>query len=150
MPCPSSPNPPRPEAVAAADRLHSAAIRLLRTARVADIRSGIGPARLSALSVLVYAGPMSLKRLAQIEQVRPPTMSRIVAGLERLGMARREASAEDRRAILLTATAKGRKTLEAGRKRRIAILAEMLDAFSGAELVVASAAAGLVLDRFQR
>ena len=150
MPRASSPKMVRPEATAAADRLHSAAIRLLRTARVADIRSGIGPARLSALSVLVYAGPMSLKRLAQIEQVRPPTMSRIVAGLERLGLARRAASRTDRRAILLTPTAKGRRTLEAGRLRRIVLLAERMDPFSGAELVVLSAAAGLVLERFQR
>lgn len=146
----SSPSLPRPDAVAAADRLHSAAIRLLRTARVADIRSGIGPARLSALSMLVYAEPMSLKRLAQIEQVRPPTMSRIIAGLERLKMVQRAASSKDRRAILLTATARGRKTLETARARRIGILAEKVEGFSGADLVVLSAAAGMVLDRFQR
>ena len=146
----SSPKRVRTEATGAADRLHSAAIRLLRFARVADIRSGIGPARLSALSVLVYAGPLSLKRLAQIEQVRQPTMSRIAVGLERLGLVRRTPSPKDRRAILLRPTALGLRTLEAARRRRIAILAEKMESFSGAELVVLAAAAGLVLERLQR
>src|SRR5258705_3126399 len=66
-----------------ADRLHSAAIHLLRFARKEDVLSGEGPARLSALSVLVFGGPMTLGQLASAEQVKPPTMSRIVAGMER-------------------------------------------------------------------
>src|SRR2546425_11795543 len=66
-----------------ADRLHSAAIHLLRRLRVRDRESGVGPAQLSALSVLVFGGPRSLGELADAEQVRPPTMSRIVAGVER-------------------------------------------------------------------
>jgi len=52
---------PRAETIAAADRLHSAAIHLLRRVRKQDEASGIGPAQLSALSVLVFA---ALKRLA--------------------------------------------------------------------------------------
>ncbi len=64
-----------------ADGLHSAAIHLLRQVRVEDRSSGIGPAQLSALSVLVFGGSMSLKRLAEVEQVKPPTMVRIVRGL---------------------------------------------------------------------
>ena len=44
-----------------ADRLHSAAIHLLRYARKQDVLSREGPARLSALSVLVFGGgPMTL------------------------------------------------------------------------------------------
>jgi len=74
---------PRAETIAAADRLHSAAIHLLRRVRKQDEASGIGPAQLSALSVLVFAGPKTLGELAAAEQVKPPTMSRIVTGLER-------------------------------------------------------------------
>jgi len=55
------------DVVELADGLHSAAIHLLRHVRAEDRASGIGPAQLSALSVLVFAGSMSLKRLAQIE-----------------------------------------------------------------------------------
>ena len=72
-----------------ADRLHSASIHLLRRLRVRDRESGVGPAQLSALSVLVFGGPRSLGELADAEQVRPPTMSRIVAGLERAGLVKR-------------------------------------------------------------
>src|SRR5271170_6671053 len=74
---------PRPATLAAADRLHSAAIHLLRRVRLKDVASGVGPAQLSALSVLVFAGPKTLGQLAAAEQVKPPTMSRIVAGLKR-------------------------------------------------------------------
>src|ERR1700687_1910748 len=73
----------RADTVAAADRLHSAAIHLLRRLRLQDAASGVGPAQLSALSVLVFAGPNTLCDLATAEQVKPPTMSRIVAALTR-------------------------------------------------------------------
>jgi DNA-binding MarR family transcriptional regulator len=105
-----------------ADKLHSAAIHLLRRLRVRDRESGIGPAQLSALSVLVFGGPKSLGELADAEQVRPPTMSRIVAGLNRVGLVRRAATKDGRR-LQLTATAKGRKMMWAGRKRRVELLA---------------------------
>src|SRR5438128_10699017 len=105
---------------AIADRLHSAAIRLLRMVRVQDTATGIGPARLSALSVLVFAGPMSLKALAEKEQVRPPTMSRVVAGLEKDGLVKREIVSEDRREIRLRSTPKGTRILQQGPRRRVA------------------------------
>src|SRR5947199_4494754 len=115
-----------------ADRLHSAAIHLLRRVRVRDRESGIGPAQLSALSVLVFGGPRSLGELADAEQVRPPTMSRIVAGLERAGLVRRHAT-EDGRRVRLEASAKGTKILEAGHKRRVESLAKALSSFTEKE-----------------
>jgi DNA-binding MarR family transcriptional regulator len=116
-----------------ADRLHSAAIQLLRRLRVRDRESGVGPAQLSALSVLVLGGgPRSLGELAEIEQVRPPTMSRIVAGLERAGLVRRHAT-EDGRRVRLEASAKGTKILQAGRQRRVESLAKALSSFSKKE-----------------
>src|SRR6266852_803487 len=108
-----------------ADRLHSAAIHLLRRLRVRDRESGVGPAQLSALSVLVFGGPRSLGALADAEQVRPPTMSRIVAGLERAGLVRRHAT-EDGRRVRLEASAKGAKILQEGRKRRVESLEKAL------------------------
>src|SRR5215813_15573104 len=100
-----------------ADQLHSAAIHLLRLVRVQDTASGLGPARLSALSVIVFGGPASLNHLARAEQVRPPTMSRIVDALEAEGLARRRANPQDRRAVLIAATEKGIKILQEGRRR---------------------------------
>jgi DNA-binding MarR family transcriptional regulator len=113
-----------------ADRLHSAAIHLLRRLRVRDRESGVGPAQLSALSVLVLGGgPRSLGELAVAEQVRPPTMSRIVAGLVRAGLVRR-GKTEDGRRVRLAATAKGTRILQEGRLRRVESLAEALSALS--------------------
>src|SRR5262250_2894038 len=115
-----------------ADKLHSAAIHLLRRLRVRDRESGIGPAQLSALSVLVFGGPRSLGELAEAEQVRPPTMSRIVSGLERAGLIKRHAT-EDGRRVRLVATAKGTKILWEGRKRRVESLANVLASLSETE-----------------
>ena len=64
-----------------ADAIHSAAIRVLRIVRAADAKAEIGPAQLSALSVLVFAGPKTLGELSNVEQVKAPTMSRIVQAL---------------------------------------------------------------------
>src|SRR5260370_25990109 len=108
-----------------ADRLHSAAIHLLRRLRVRDRESGVGPAQLSALSVLVFGGPRSLGELADAEQGRPPTMSRIVAALENAGLVRRHAT-EDGRRGRLAASAQGTKILQEGRKRRVESLAKAL------------------------
>lgn len=113
-----------------ADRLHSAAIHLLRRVRARDPESGIGPAQLSALSVLVFAGPRSLGELAGAEQVRPPTMSRIVAGLMRTGLVRRHVTKEDRRRLRLEATARGAELLQAARRRRVESLAATLRSLS--------------------
>lgn len=116
-----------------ADRLNSAAIHLLRQVRVQDSVTGIAPARLSALSVLVFGGAMSLNNLARAEQVRPPTMSRIVDALESAGLVRRTVNQQDRRAVVLEATEKGAAILWQGRKRRVKFLAKHLSRLSEQE-----------------
>lgn len=127
-----------------ADRLHSAAIHLLRHARKQDAFARQGPARLSALSVLVFGGPMALGQLAAAEQVKAPTMSRIVAGLKRSGLARIETDSKDGRRIRVTATAKGKKLLQQARVRRIRLLAETLREVQDAELDTLLRAAELI------
>jgi DNA-binding MarR family transcriptional regulator len=111
-----------------ADGLHSAAIHLLRQVRVEDRASGIGPAQLSALSVLVFGGSMSLKRLAEIEQVKPPTMVRIVRGLADQKLARIRADKEDGRKIDIAATGRGKSLMMRARKRRVVAVARALRA----------------------
>src|SRR5688572_19402363 len=114
------------QASAVADALHAAAIRLLRGVRKEDERTGVGPARLSALSVLVFAGPLRLTELARIEQVKPPTMTKVVAGLGAAGLVRRRDDTEDARAVRLEATARGARLLQEGRRRRVERLASAL------------------------
>jgi len=129
---------------AVADRLHSAAIHLLRRVRRHDAALGVGPAALSALSVLVFGGPRSLSRLAAAEQVRLPTMSRIVAGLERAGLARREPDPADRRASVIHPTPRGRATVRRGRRRRVAELAALLAPLDGGRLAELERAAAMI------
>jgi len=129
-----------------ADALHSAAIHLLRGVRQEDARTGIGPARLSALSVLVFAGPMRLTDLARIEQVRAPTMTKVIAGLEDAGLVRRRAEPDDARAVRLEPTPRGTKVLQDGRRRRVERLAAALETVTHDELELLSQAAA-VLER---
>ncbi len=123
-----------PDTAKLADRLHSAAIHLLRRVRKQDAATGEGPARLSALSVLVFGGAMTVGDLAAAEQVRPPTMTRIVTGLERGGLARRMADAMDARRVRICATGKGVRLLQRVRKRRIEYLARHLEVLADEEL----------------
>jgi DNA-binding MarR family transcriptional regulator len=120
----TSTEPPRqrPEAELA-DRLHSAAIHLLRRLRVHDQASGLTGPRLSALSVVVFAGPLSMGDLAAAEQVRPPTVSRMVRELEMEGLVRRVADPSDGRVLMVEATAEGVRILQEGRRRRVEALA---------------------------
>jgi DNA-binding MarR family transcriptional regulator len=94
--------------------------------RKQDAATGEGPARLSALSVLVFAGPKTLGELAAAEQVKPPTMSRIVAGLTRSRLVTITADPHDARRMRIRATAKGIRLLHKGRQLRIAYLAAHL------------------------
>jgi DNA-binding MarR family transcriptional regulator len=113
-----------------ADRLHSAAIHLLRRLRREDDASGLAAPKLSALSVIVHAGPLTLGALASAEQVRPPTMTRIVAALEEEQLVTREADPDDGRITRVRATARGARVLEQGRARRVAALAQALAALA--------------------
>lgn len=122
-----------PSAEELADRLHSAAIHLLRRLRREDDVSGLNAPRLSALSVIVFAGPVSLGDLARAEQVRPPTMTRIVDALVELGLAAKRPHPTDKRSTLIAATPAGRELLLAGRERRVHALARQIAALSPAD-----------------
>jgi DNA-binding MarR family transcriptional regulator len=124
----------RPETLAAADRLHSVAIHLLRRVRQQDINSGVGPAQLSALSVLVFAGPKTLGALAAAEQVKPPTMSRIVAGLKRRRLVEVTRDPHDTRRTHIRSTPKGTRLLQQARLRRIESLAGILTILTSGDL----------------
>ncbi|MDP1889303.1 MAG: MarR family transcriptional regulator [Gemmatimonadaceae bacterium] len=137
----ASPRRPAVAGVAAElDQLHRLAIALLRGVKVEDERAGVGPALLSALSVLTFGGPQSLGALARAEGVRPPTMSRLVDGLERAGLARRRVDPDDARGLHIQATARGRALLLAGRARRLHRLAAAADALTTRERARVAAA----------
>ena len=116
-----------------ADRLHSAAIHLMRRARRTDPLTGVSPAQLSALSVLM-SGPKTLGDLAAAEQVRPPTMSRLVSEMERAGVARKVTDRDDARVIRVHATPKGLRALSRGRSMRIEAIERLMSELDADEL----------------
>jgi DNA-binding MarR family transcriptional regulator len=117
-----------------ADQVHTLAIHLLRKLRREDENSGLNAPRLSALSVIVFGGPITLGDLAAAEQVRPPTMTRIVSALEQLGLVQKKQSAADGRSTLLSPTAEGRRLLVQGRERRGRALAKQIAALNRSQL----------------
>lgn len=129
--------------------MHSAAIHLLRHAARQDTLSGQGPARLSALSVLVFAGPKTLGELAAAERVKPPTMSRVVAGLKRTGLVRIQSDEHDQRRVRISVTAKGEHLLQEARKRRIQALAEIFGSLQPDQLEIVSKAAEIIEQALQ-
>lgn len=116
-----------------ASGLQSAAVRLLRMVRRDDADGDISPPRLSALAVLVAGGATSLAQLAAAEEVAAPTMSRLVEGLVRDGLATREADPGNRRKVRIAATEEGRQRLAKARERRVRALRERLRRLADSE-----------------
>jgi DNA-binding MarR family transcriptional regulator len=129
---------------AVAGRLHTVALHLLRRLRSEDEGFGVSPPRLSALSVVVHAGPITIGDLAAAEGVRPPTMTRLVDGLEHDGFVTREPHPDDRRSVRVRVTPKGKRVLTGGRARRTRSLAEHLRGLAPSDLETLSRAAELL------
>jgi DNA-binding MarR family transcriptional regulator len=122
------PVPPNlPATLQTAMRLHAAALHLLIFLRKEDEASGVTPSRLSALSIIVFEGPIAPGDVARIQQVKAPTMTRLVAALEKQGLIRRVADPGDGRAAKLSATRKGKDLMQAARMRRLVRLGGALE-----------------------
>lgn len=133
-----------PDPFDVADRIHTAAIRLLRYVRKADLAAGISAPQLSALSVLVFNGPQTMTQLASAEQVRLPTVSKLVAELESRELVVRGTDPSDRRVSRIFPTKKGRTLLEESRRRRLTRLVESLSRLSKPQLTALASAADTV------
>jgi DNA-binding MarR family transcriptional regulator len=120
------------DAATLAERLHSAAIHVLRRLRRSDPMTGISAAQLSALSVLM-GGPRTLGELAAVEQVRPPTMSRLVRELEADGLVTRTRDETDARVVWVRWTPAGEELLTRGRQLRVATLQRQIEALPAAD-----------------
>ena len=145
----SSGSSPAQEVREVADRLHSAAIHLLRRTRVREGEPGPSPSRLSALSVVVVAGPITVGELAAAEQVRSPTMTRLLDSLARDGLVVREPDPDDGRSVRVRATDTGRLVLARGRANRLEELGSSLAALDPEELRTLARAADL-MERISR
>ena len=126
-----------------ASRLRFAVMRLARVLRQ-KAQDPITPSQLSALVSIEREGPVTLGELAALESVQPPTMTRIVAGLEEQGLVQREVDPADRRISRVRMTPQARKLLERNRSRKTAYLASRMRGLNVEELDVLARAAGLL------
>lgn len=122
-----------------ATRLRLAVGRLARRLR-REGGEGLSPSLLSALVTIDVHGPLTLGALAAHEAVTPPSVTRLVAELERQGLVRRERHPDDRRAARLSLTADGRRALARVRSRKTAYLARRLSELDKVDLAALQAA----------
>lgn len=124
--------PPEDPLTAAAVRLNSFAVHLLRAVHQVDAGAGLTPARLSALSVLHFGGPRSLGRLARDEEVTSATMSRLVDALCELGLATRTTHEDNARMVTVSASEAGHALMRGAAARRAQVIADALRGLSPA------------------
>jgi DNA-binding MarR family transcriptional regulator len=115
-----------------AARLRLAVLRLSRRLRQ-QVAGGVTPSQVSALATVERLGSPTLGELADSEQVRPPSMTRIVVGLEAAGLVTRRVDDDDRRVARVMLTAEGRRVLQRSRSLRTAFMARRLRRLSEAE-----------------
>lgn len=109
-----------------ASSLRIAVGRLSRRIRYEREDDSLTLNQLSALGNLEKHGPMPVGELAALERVRPPSMTRIVAGLEELELVVRESDPVDRRLVRIRISEAGKARMVADRKRRDAWLTQRL------------------------
>jgi DNA-binding MarR family transcriptional regulator len=128
------------------ERFHHLTIVMHRGLKLVDEAAGFAGPRASALSVLVFRGPQSLGELARAEGVKPPTMSRLVKAMQAEGLVESVTAAHDQRQVRIAASARGRKVLLKGRRRRLEALAKILEGATSRE----KAALATVVDLLAR
>ena len=105
-------------------------MRLSRRLRQ-QVAGGATSAQVSALATVERLGTPTLGELATSEKVRPPSMTRIVVGLEEAGLVTRQVDDDDRRVARVMLTAEGRRSSQRSRSLRTAFLARRLRRLSG-------------------
>lgn len=137
-----APTAARPDAELAS-RLRLVVYRLRR--RLHREQAGdLTPSQASALSSVERLGPLTLGELSAVENVRPPTLTKVVAALEERGLVRRQVDPSDRRVSRVEATAEGSRLLNQNRSRLDAFLAGRLAALPADERAALERAVGVL------
>jgi DNA-binding MarR family transcriptional regulator len=102
-------------------------LRPIRAAR------GLSPTTISVLFTVVKFGPVRASRLAEMEDLNPTMLSRVIGQLADAGLVRRSADPDDRRAALIEVTAAGRRLRERILRERAEILGAEISALSDEE-----------------
>ena len=128
------------DAVAIADALRPALLRISRELRREARAEGVSPEQVSLLVSIKYSPGIGVRELATRERVSPPAMTKHVDRLERDGLVTRTQSANDRRRVGLALTDEGQRVLRRVRSRRTAWLASRLGALDAGERAAIEAA----------
>jgi len=119
--------------------------RRIRAERLAKgLEPGLSDTQLAALASLERHSAMTPGELADHEKVQPPSMTRVIAALEELGLVMRAPHATDRRQVVLTVTARGREVVQQSRKLREEWLAQRLRELTPQERAALRAAAPIL------
>ena len=128
----TAPNSSSDEEFDTAARLRTAVTRLHRRLRQQSL-GGLSPGQASTLAMITRLGTPTLGALAKAEQIQPPSMTRLIAGMEETGLVSRAVEEQDRRISRVSLTTKGRRELERVRTMKTAYLVERLSGLSPAE-----------------
>ena len=101
-----------------ASTLRPALLRLTRLIRLQRVDTSVTLGQLSVLAALEAQGPLSPRELAAFERVQPPSMTKILAGLEEHGLIVRSAHPTDGRQAIIDLTSAGHALLESERRSR--------------------------------
>ena len=117
-----------------AANLYAGLARVSRQLRHMDLPNGFTPERLRTLATIHTNGPISVTALAELEKVRPATISRMISSLEDDGFVKRREDAKDKRSVLVSTTPKGRKMYVRANQRYLKLLNEALETLEPEQL----------------
>lgn len=126
-----------------ADELRVALMRVSRRIRLEAVGGKVTPSQFSVLAALKN-GPLTLRELAEREQVQPPAMTRTVASLVELRLVARVQDQQDRRQAVVSLTRAGRRVVDETRNQRTEWLARRLVELSDDERRTLAEAARLL------
>lgn len=129
-----------------AAELRLAVVRLNRRLRQQHPTDDLTLTQISALSVVKREGPITAGELAAREQVRPPSMTRVIAALEAAGMLSRAGNPNDARQVVVQITDLGRSRLDELIRARELWLSEQISTLSEADRDVLHRASAILDD----
>ena len=132
-----------------ASTLRVSVMRLSRRLRAERLQTDLSLNQLATLGTLDRHGSLTPRELAAHERVQPPSMTRVLAGLEERGLILRTPHQSDGRQHLVSLTADARTLLKEDRRKREAWLAQRLAELTQEERDVLRAAAP-VIERLTR
>ena len=111
----------------AASSIRRSVVRLVRRMRLERADEALSLFKLSILGTLYRKGAVTATELATRERVRPQSLTRVLASLEKKGFVSRQPDRADARRLLITLTPEGKKALGADVRKKEAWLAREME-----------------------